>query len=401
MDNKIIKQQLKMKKINCNNIESSLKVKNDMLKLLGAGSFGVAFLGCLDKLCEKKVSVKFVSMKKKYKLDNKNTHPAYIEGLVGQELSKLVDNNISPHINYTYFFNLCNKNKISKYKSILNSEWYKKKINIPEYNTKFYDNIMVIFNKYADSDFKDYVINRYEKNNELPFKEHLNNFFCFCYTISCAVNYIPNYRHNDIKPNNFLVQFIDSSKYDNQNYNKYTIFGNDYYLPQLPYILKIHDFDYSYSNSFKNQKITNYFNSQLFKEINATPFTNPVYDLHEYINFYFKDFDKYLKGTKIESYFKSLLPEGTFGQENTYTRRYKLTNYKVNGYKNNLNDKQKSNYIPKNMKTPSELILTDPIFNIFRNKPLKGIMINHYDSKINLTPKTKKRADMFNVYLKK
>ena len=101
MDNKIIKQQIQIKKINCKNIESSLKVKNDMLKLLGAGTFGIAFLGCLDKLCEKKVTVKFVSMKKKYKLDNNNTHPAYIEGLVGQELSKLVDNNISPHINYT------------------------------------------------------------------------------------------------------------------------------------------------------------------------------------------------------------------------------------------------------------------------------------------------------------
>ena len=42
MDNKIIKQQLEIKKINCKNIESSLKVKNDMLKTR-SGTFGVAF----------------------------------------------------------------------------------------------------------------------------------------------------------------------------------------------------------------------------------------------------------------------------------------------------------------------------------------------------------------------
>ena len=104
MDNKIIKQHLQIKELNCKNIESSLKVKNNMLELLGSGTFGVAFLGCLDKLCDKKVTVKFVSMKKKYKLDNNNTHPAYIEGIVGQELSKLVDNNISPHINNRAMF---------------------------------------------------------------------------------------------------------------------------------------------------------------------------------------------------------------------------------------------------------------------------------------------------------
>lgn len=401
MDNKIIKQHLQIKELNCKNIESSLKVKNNMLELLGSGTFGVAFLGCLDKLCDKKVTVKFVSMKKKYKLDNNNTHPAYIEGIVGQELSKLVDNNISPHINYTYFFNLCSKNEIIKYKSVTDSEWYKTKLDIPEYNTLFYDNIMVIFNKFADSDFKDYVTNRYKKNNELPFIEHLNNFFCFCYTITCAVNYIPNYRHNDIKPNNFLVKFVEPSKYNNKNYNKYTIFGIDYYIPQLPYILKLHDFDYSYSDDFRNQKITNYYNSQLFKEINATPFTNPLYDLHEYINFYFRDFGEYLQGSKIESYFKSLLPEGTYGKENKYTRRYKLTNYKVNGLNNNLKDEQKFNYIPKNMKTPSELLLYDRIFNEFRKKPTQGIMLNHYDSKILLTPQIQKRSDLFNVYLKK
>ena len=53
------------------------------------------------------------------------------------------------------------------------------------------------------------------------------------------------------------------------------------------------------------------------------------------------------------------------------------------------------------MKTPSELLLYDKIFNKFRKKPTQGEMLNHYDSKILLTPQIQKRSDLFNVFLKK
>lgn len=63
------KQLLKQKKIACNNIEQALKAKKEVLELLGMGTFGVVFLGCLNDLCDEKIGVKFLTMKKKYNID--------------------------------------------------------------------------------------------------------------------------------------------------------------------------------------------------------------------------------------------------------------------------------------------------------------------------------------------
>ena len=397
------KKMLKHKQINCNNIEEKLKNKNQILEFLGMGTYGVAFLGCLDELCNEKVGVKFIAMKNKYNIDN--THPARVEIIIGMKLSKLVDKNITPHINYTYRGFTCHIDKLKELKTIKNSEWFKKTI-FDEYSNTFRSNfninflkdIMINFNEIADTDLKKYVIERYENNNPLSFNEHLNAFFCFCYTMSNIVFYNPNYRHNDIKPNNILLELVDKSKIKKNNYIKYKIFGKVFYLPQLEFIIKLHDFDYSNCDKYPNQKITKF--GGLFKEINATPFTNPLYDLHEYINFYIRDFGKYIKDSEIEHYFKSLLSKGTFGEENTYTRRYKLTNFKVNGDKDHLSDEQRFNYIPTDMKTPSELILTDNKFKLFNTLPSNGVIIKSYDSFIPNPNSLFNRKDMFNVLLK-
>lgn len=397
------KQQLKNKKITCKNIESKLKTKNEVLELLGMGTFGVAFLGCLDELCSDKISVKFATLKNKYDIDN--SHPAIVEILVGKKLSTLVDRNITPHINYTYRGFTCNIDIIKDLKTIKESEWYNKRIYDKE-NDSYYSNfsinylkdIMVIFNEIADMDFKEYVINRYKEGNGLSFNEHLSAFFEFCYTMSVIVYNNPNYRHNDIKPNNFLVEL--NKNYKKNNYICYKIFGKKFYIPQTKFIIKLHDFDYSNCDEIPNQKITRF--SGLFKEINATPFTNPVYDLHEYLNFYIRDFGELIQGSQIYTYFRSLFPENTFGEENTYTRRYKLTNYKINGQNTDLSDEQRYNYVPKDMKTPSELILTDSVFNIFKTLPKGGVVVETYDSQIKNPSKDNtltKRRDMFNVLL--
>lgn len=394
---------LKEKKINCDNIEEKLKTKKEVLELLGMGTFGVAFLGCLDEMCNDKISVKFITMKKKYNVDN--THPAIIEVLVGKKLSSFVSEKKTPHINFTYKGFTCNIEKLKKLKTIQNSEWFKERIydikNNDYYSIfkqKFLKDIMILFNEIADTDFKKYVLNRYNKNEPLTFIEHLSAFFCFCYTMCVVVYNIPNYRHNDIKPNNLLVSL--NKNYDENNYIKYIIFGKTFYIPQNEFSIKLHDFDYSYSDEFKNQKIVNY--SGLFKEINATPFTNPLYDLHEYMNFYIRDFGKYINGSEIDTYFKSLFSKNTFGEENIYTVRFKLTNFKVNGNKTEMSDEQRYNYIPKDMKTPGELLLTDKIFDKFRKLPKNGKVIETYNSKIlnpNKDSELRKRKDMFNVLL--
>lgn len=397
------KQQLKNKKITCKNIESKLKTKNEVLELLGMGTFGVAFLGCLDELCSDKISVKFVTVKNKYDLDN--SHPSIVEILVGKKLSTLVDKNITPHINYTYRGFTCNIDILKGLKTIQKSEWFNKRIYDKENDSYYSDfsinylkDIMVIFNEIADMDFKEYVIQRYNNNDGLSFHEHLCAFFSFCYTMSVIVYNNSNYRHNDIKPNNLLVEL--NKNYKKNNFICYKIFGTKFYIPQTKFIIKLHDFDYSNCDEIPNQKITKY--NGLFKEINATPFTNPVYDLHEYLNFYIRDFGKLIKDSKIYNYFRSLFTEDTFGEENTYTRRYKLTNFKINGQRTDLSDEQRYNYIPKDMKTPSELILFDSVFDIFKVLPKDGVVVETYNSKIKHPSKDNilaKRSDMFNVLL--
>jgi hypothetical protein len=397
-------QLIKNKEITCANIENKLKTKNEVLEFLGMGTFGVAFLGCLNDLCSEKISVKFATMKKKYNIDN--SHPSIVEILVGKKLSLLVDKKMTPHINYTYRGFTCNIEDLKNLKTIQKSEWYNKRIFDKETNSYYSDyslnylkDIMVIFNEIADMDFKDYTIDRYNKQDDLTFIEHLCAFFCFCYTMCVIVYNNPNYRHNDIKPNNLLVEI--TKNYNKNNYICYKIFGQKFYIPQTKFIIKLHDFDYSNCDEIPNQKITKF--NGLFKEINATPFTNPVYDLHEYINFYIRDFGKLIQGSEIYNYFMTLFTEDTFGEENTYTRRYKLTNFKINGNREDLSDEKRYNYIPKDMKTPAELLLTDNVFNVFKNLPQNGVVIETYDSHIkhpNKDKKLGKRRDMFNVSLK-
>ena len=62
---------------------------------------------------------------------------------------------------------------------------------------------------------------------------------------------------------------------------------------------------------------------------------------------------------------------------------------------------EKSNYIPPNMKTPSELLLSFEEFRKYLNKNQNQTkdVIRTYDSKIELSKEHFKRDDMFNTLL--
>ena len=79
------------------------------LKLLGSGTYGIAFKGCFDKNKEC-ISVKLLKVSNNY-VDSL-THPSNIEFIIGDLLSSLVINDVSPHINMTYFTTNC---KISNF----------------------------------------------------------------------------------------------------------------------------------------------------------------------------------------------------------------------------------------------------------------------------------------------
>ena len=131
----------------------------------------------------------------------------------------------------------------------------------------------------------------------------------------------------------------------------------------------------------------NYYKNNL-KNIGANPFINPVYDIHEYINFSLRDFKTLPKN--IVDFYKKLIPKNTLGIGGTktkYCNRYKLTTYHID---------KKYNYIPPTMKSAAQLLLELPEFNTFKTKPLNGNIINTYDSKIKYDKATISRKDMFN-----
>jgi hypothetical protein len=395
-----LSKQNKIKTIKCNNFEKKLKGKHrNSLDILGEGAYGIAFMGCLDKLCSKSIGVKFLVLKTKY--NNDTRHPGQVEVIMGKRLSQLHYDNITPHINLVYKGFMCHIDKIKKTKTLRNTEWYLTKLKNNKFGTDCYHEVMVILNEKADSDFKKYSETRLASNNKLTEQEHIIALFTFCYTISSAQYHIPGFRHNDIKPNNLLVTINNNNNINNNEYNCYKIFGNHFYIPVTKFTLKLHDFDFCNSDEYPNSKILGYDN--FFGTIGTTPFNNPVYDLHEYINFYFRDLESSIVDTPTWNLLKKLIPSNTFGKDNTYTNRYKLTNFKVNQNNNKLDDEQFYNYIPKTMKTPSELLLKSKLFKKFRNKPEGAIIIKTYDSQIpsiKNNPDILYRTDMFNTILK-
>lgn len=407
--NKTHKQ--KLSKVTCDSIESILSVSQttSFLKELGGGKFGLAFKGCFDlPKCENAISIKYINIATKYSDNYKDeNNPSNIEVRVGKSLRKLVYNGITPHINFTIFSLICNHNAISENSTFMQpkaSEWFRDSRNKLN-NKEIFPQLNITFNELATMDLKQFISN---KKSKLKDKDHLIILFQFCYTLSCIQYYFKNFKHNDIKPNNLLVKLIDNP--DANNYYKYKIFGKTFYIPQTNYIIKLHDFDYVYSDKFQNKKITHSVN--LYKK-GYNSETNCLFDLHSYINFYYNLLQNYFSDN-IKNILESLVPADDavqnikysnnntqldnplkntlLGKKTSYTNNFKLTSYNLNG---------KSNYIPKKMHSCADLLCFHDIFKDFEKLPYGGKIIQTYDSRIPSMDlrRQKRRPDMFNINL--
>ena len=355
------------KKLICKNIKKSLKNK------LGQGKFGIVYKYCKQNNC---YGVKFLIMKNKYILND--THPGNVEALIGMELLKLK----IPHVNGVLYHTYCNIKDLKKYNIFRDNLWYDDVLD--NYHKKnIYQKIKIIFNELADSDLKKHV-----NSKKLSLETHIILLFYFCYTLSSIQYHLKNFRHNDIKPNNILIKY--NKKYKPNTYDVYSIFGKIFYVPCLPFTIKLHDFDYCHCDKYKNQKVFNYTSKKSgTKRFGTTSLINPLYDLHEYVNFSLRDY-KTLSEPIIEFY-KSLIPNNTIGEGGTpdkYCNRYKLTSYHID---------KKYNYIPSDMRSPSQLLLSLTHFDKFLVKPKHKYKINEYNSNIQLNREVQNRSDMFNL----
>ena len=367
---KKLNNSIKYKSIKCNRLYKI--IKNTML---GKGISGIVYKGKNNESNDN-IGIKIVTLKKKYKLNNK--HPGYIDALIGIKITEL---NI-PHVNKVYKNIDCKLSDISKI-DFINKDWLNEKKKLLK-DGVIYNKIKVIINELCDSDLYKYL-----KENQLSKKQHLILLFYFCYTITCIQYHIKNYRHNDIKPNNILVK-LKETKVNANDYDLYIIFNKKYYLPCLQFTIKLHDFDFSNSDKYPNQKILNYKNT-IQKRTGCTPEINPTYDLHEYINFILIFSKNYLNYDIIEFYSK-LIPENTIGLNNTYTFKGKLTKF-------HHNEKiEESNYIPPDMNTPAEHFFLET-FEQFTKEPNQPYnIVNIYESTIQNKDSVLNRTDMFNPH---
>ena len=371
--------------INCENIYQTIyeKDKKKLMKFMGQGASGSAFLICLDDFCKDKVVIKISLISKYYKYNK--SHPTLVDYLIGKKISELVNQNITPHINEVYTQFLCDINTLKQINEIIMNKKISSLLeNEKHFMKKYYNQFVIIFNKYAQGDFYQYL-----KNYKITKIEHLSFLFMVCYTLTCIVYHNEGYRHNDLKPNNILINI--NKNFNTNNLIEYKIFGKKYYLPELPITLKIHDFDFSFTNEIRNKKI-----GKLKQFIHEE--TNPVYDIHYLINHLITILKLNNADLNIINMFTELLPDNTIGYNNEYTIKYRLTNYKKNIIDTNYN------YIPKDLKSPAEMILLYKNFNIFKKKNIdfkNKKIIKKYDSQIpnEETNNILTRKDLFNVLL--
>jgi len=87
----------------------------------------------------------------------------------------------------------------------------------------------------------------------------------------------PDFRHNDLKANNLLVDSLDTStkKY------KYSINGETYNVPNIGFQIKLWDFDFAcIPNIIRNSKVE----ADWTSKININPVQNRYYDVHYFFN---------------------------------------------------------------------------------------------------------------------
>ena len=160
------------------------------------------------------------------------------------KLKTLVDDKNTPHITYPISFFHCKNSEYpfinenigelleggtAKQSSVLISEWANKG-SLKDFMIK------ILEKNYKDTSKTLAGINIH--NNEII----KNILFQVIYTLYCINQKYPNFRHNDLHLENILV---DEIPYEEETYFKYTISGQNFYVPNLGFRILLWDYDFA------------------------------------------------------------------------------------------------------------------------------------------------------------
>lgn len=288
---------------NCNDIRDIFKKKNlDFNKLIcdiggkllyiKSGSTGHTFKGIIyetdniTELLNYAVKVVAYPIRENYGDVNDIRRPENAELMMLRVLSYFVVNEQTPHIVLPIgTFNTNIKPFIALQKNkIIDNKKYDQFVKRYKQN-EYHDDVSILISEWANGgDLLDYLKNNYKT---MKLKDWKTIFFQLISVLCIIQNKYPDFRHNDLKANNILVQKIDNRK--KYNLFLYKINLNnveyEYVVPNIGIQIKLWDFDFACIPSIvDNTKV----NCDWTDKINVKPVKNRYYDLHYFFNTFTK-----------------------------------------------------------------------------------------------------------------
>ena len=339
---------------------------NSDLQFLGRGVANRVYLSCFNEECKRRVAVRLMSIDNNLPYDK--THPNKLEIGAYNKFNSLLSKNITQHLPYKIKNFQCTINEleltpiqdaISNYRTLYSYGDIKRKIDI----------LITEYCKFGNA--KSFLSKNLGSMTELDLKIFIFQFMSGLVTLQY---HIPGFKHNDIHSENVLVgsyNLKDDTRAPNK-FIKYVLFGQDFYVPFREYCVKIYDFDTMSSNDLINEKL----NDDIYREVGVSREHNPVFDYHLGMNSMFKIGDFLPQHDGFKRFYERQIPVRLRGNDNRFLYYARLTNY-YQTY-----DLYRTNLIPQDMETPSQVLLNDSFFNEFRTKPEGAVIVDTIDSKI-------------------
>ena len=397
---------LRTKKVGCANINQLVyfvdqhHITKHGLKLLGCGTNGCALQTCIDKSCNTQIVVKLGVIENMFDYSSEN-HPNKVEVKLYRMMNTFLLDNKSPH--YTFFYGSfnCGMSTLDLIDNYSKRTKMKRKLIEQKFNASLKNNVQVMIVEKAETDL-DYYLKKYFITMDI----WLNIIFQVCYMLVLTQYNCPGFRHNDLKPDNILVdKYIPVPN----SFIKYIIFGKEYYLPDIGVRVKLWDLDFATMDSQKNDKVEDSW-SNVF---GCNSEYNSIYDMHTLLNIIYvsnhrlsseiKEWIEFYLTTNDENIIEKLKEEKQIAKsEDEYIiSGYEtfLTSYgRLTGSKLGI-----QNLVPDDIVSPGDMLITDDDteFEVFLVHRTESEISKIYDSQIsNISlDYAKTRRDIFNSIL--
>lgn len=262
------------------NIEDIFSKNNYEYCYVKSGATGHTFK-ITDKRNKKEYAMKVVAYPKKddYGYYNEAGRPENAELMIIKALAYFVYNKKTPHIvlpittfntQINHFVDVA-KNNVSK-ANAKNQERYKKFVDAYK-KKEFEDEVSVLISEWVNGgDLLEYIRKNYQN---ITRKEWRVIFFQILSVLAIIQVKYPTFRHNDLKPNNVLIELTEKNP---SEYYCYEFENQKFLIPNVGMSTKLWDFDFAcIPNKIRNFKTESKWARE---KLNVKPVKHLYYDVH-------------------------------------------------------------------------------------------------------------------------